>query len=790
MTMLCAVNLASIHSLMTSIKKDAKFFAEKDGRRICQQQCSGGRCGADFAMSTGLTTLETHYRTAHKVQAEILGLFKKVAKRANDREGAAAAAAAERPAVTAGSSSQTDSADSVVDMILDSDSAAAPGPGAAVGHKRGSSAVSAASNHSAAKRAAVQPTLQAAFMNGNNIALLDATALFFATSPLGHMTADTDTFAAFCNAIRTSTCALPHRNAVKGAISRLAARMKETILQRLRGSSSPVTVAIDGWTNVRQTKVTNVVLLCSGVAYYWRSIPNTYDANTAEWLEQQLTPVLRELHQAGIRFSALVADNEAVNDALWARLLEPFPFLIRVPCAAHTVQLVVLQIMEIRRFERVLGGVRHLIRQFEKSKADRLRLRQLQSGGKEYSLVKPCDTRWNSQLYCCERLLKLRVFINIIFVQADTWWAELELLCAFLRPFQKATDVLQRDAATLFDVWLQKRALQQHIAAMKPRVGVSVVTQALAAVQRRWSRHVNQEATHAVALLSLIADTSSITHGQLSAAKQFILSFGFHYLRFFRLVDEDMLDADLQASLLHQLGSFSGRREEYMTLEEKISCARRASTTSCSALDIWDMYGGELPVIAKALLSITASEAAVERTFSAQDAVHTKRRNRLLDENVQNEMCVAFNHRALNRAAKTQHEVLSYSCMDLSPDADLDAALAVDSDAETEEESLAELVVLSPAAAEPALESAAAAAAGRAAPFRSQSMLEGDMRRVLDEYIADHGITLAAFKNRRYWTGDRQNALQAVLPPAGFVVRDAIAAIKSILEEQHEIPQE
>jgi hypothetical protein len=780
---------------MTSIKRNAKFFLEKDGKRICQQESSGGRCGAAFAMSTGLTTLETHYRTAHKVQAEILGLFDKVAKCASVRERAAAAtataAAAERPAVAAaaGSSSQADSADSVVDMILDSDSAAAPK--VAIGRKRGSSAVSA-SGDSTAKRAAVQPTLQAAFMNGSNIALLDATALFFATSPLGHMTADTDTFAAFCNAIRSSTCALPHRKAVKGAISRLAARMKETILQRLRGSSSPVTVAIDGWTNVRQTKVTNVVLLCAGVAYYWRSIPNTYDANTAEWLEQQLTPVLRELHQAGIRFSALVADNEAVNDALWARLLEPFPFLIRVPCAAHTVQLVVLQIMEIRRFERVLGGVRHLIRQFEKSKADRLRLRQLQSGGKEYSLVKPCDTRWNSQLYCCERLLKLRVFVNIIFAQADTWWAELELLCAFLRPFQQATDVLQRDAATLFDVWLQKRALQQHIATMKPRVGVSVVTQALAAVQRRWSRHVNQEATHAVALLSLIADTSCITPGQLSAAKQFILSFGFHYLRFFRLVDEAMLDADLQASLLHQLGSFSGRREEYVTLEEQISCARRASTTYCSALDIWDMYGGELPVVAKALLSITASEAAVERTFSAQDAVHTKRRNRLLDENVQNEMCVAFNHRALNRAAKTQHEILSYSCMDLSPDADLDAAVAVDSDAETEDESLAELDVTSPAEAEPALQSAAAAAAAgpAAAPFRSQSMLEGDMRRVLDEYIADHGITLAAFKNRRYWTGDRQNALQAVLPPAGFVVKDAIAAIKSILEEQHVIPQQ
>ncbi len=154
----------------------------------------------------------------------------------------------------------------------------------------------------------------------------------------------------------------------------------------------------------------------------------------------------------------------------------------------------------------------------------------------------------------------------------------------------------------LFDIWLQKRALEHHIAAIKPRVGATVVKQALQAVTKRWNKQVNKEATHAVAMLSLIADTSSITDNEQTAARQFILNFGVSYLRFFKLSDASESENDLRASLMHQLGSFTGRRDVFITLEENISCARRSSTSKCTALDIWDMYACSLALVAKALL--------------------------------------------------------------------------------------------------------------------------------------------------------------------------------------------
>lgn len=57
-----------------------------------------------------------------------------------------------------------------------------------------------------------------------------------------------------------------------------------------------------------------------------------------------------------------------------------------------------------------------------------------------------------------------------------------------------------------------------------------------------------------------------------------------------------------------------------------------------------------LPIIyvALALLSINCSEASVERSFSTQSYTHSLNRNRLLDANIENEMFVKLNRRALN----------------------------------------------------------------------------------------------------------------------------------------------
>lgn len=57
----------------------------------------------------------------------------------------------------------------------------------------------------------------------------------------------------------------------------------------------------------------------------------------------------------GVLVVAMVADNEAVNGALYRLLKNDFPFLIHVPCAAHTVQLCVKKIIDLPQVGMLLA---------------------------------------------------------------------------------------------------------------------------------------------------------------------------------------------------------------------------------------------------------------------------------------------------------------------------------------------------------------------------------------------------------------------------------------------------
>ena len=67
---------------------------------------------------------------------------------------------------------------------------------------------------------------------------------------------------------------------------------------------------------------------------------------------------------------------------------------------------------------------------------------------------------------------------------------------------------------------------------------------------------------------------------------------------------------------------------------------------------VWASYVVSAPILslgAIALFSVAGSEAAVERTFSAQGIVHNQLRNRLNDDAVEAEMYCTFNAAALKR---------------------------------------------------------------------------------------------------------------------------------------------
>ena len=666
------------------------FFSQvRNGNgKLIKRECK--LCHKTYGASTGNGTLVKHIRSKHASYAARL-----VSKRPPQLGDAAAAAS---------------SSESEVDMTAPVSAAAAAAPPShalvrsdSARTVASSAAAAAGASDGGSKRKAEDSLLEFAkkprqlcitqmFSKNTDAELYQYIAYAFAENSIPHRVIETGSFRDMLMAVRNSSKPPPPRDVLRATIIKVAADIRIWLKCKLGSSTIPATIGVDGWTNVNHAKVLNILPISAGVAYFWGSIVNADSSSTAEWLSEQLIPRLQQLIDQSIRFVAFVADNESTMGALFRLLQIPFPFLIRVPCCAHTIQLVVKNVLKRQAEKKCLAVVADIIQSFEKSKEKRLRLRalQLESGSHYYPLVKPNDTRWSSTLATIDRLIKLRQPIQFILPQPESFWNELQELSVFLLPFKLATDVVQRDSATLFDVWKQFTVLLKHVKASKRGAVPAVLTQ--------WDKHVNIPATIGCAILSFEAPQQFSMFQQVQA-RQCMVDFGSEYIFFYRLAAGTK--ADVRARLLVQVAQFMGRAGPFSNLDEEVDQMKAQqlldnSTQSKDGKTIswWDpkltwhfhlASSPELALTAIALLSVTASEAAVERTFSAQDAIHTKKRNLLKDDIVEAELFVKFNRRALNRTF-IQHGVVVELNADAADEVGEPAAAFHDSEPEFESE--------------------------------------------------------------------------------------------------------
>jgi hypothetical protein len=507
----------------------------------------------------------------------------------------------------------------------------------------------------------VQSTLDNEVMRVDNTALLPALAMLFSRCSWAHQMVEFDEFIDAVQAIRSSTCSVPDRRQLRAAVLTEAQSLRCRVTRQLRifCRSSPISVAIDGWTNVNTAKVTNVVLICGGEAYYWCSIVNSSHHNTAVWLRDPLVEVLNDIKAQGLVFTALVADNEKVNTTLWELLLAPFPFLIRSACAAHLVQLCVLKALELPIIDPILTTMEGVIRQF-RYKVNRLKLKQhqeTQKSGSSLRLIRPCDTRWSSQLYAAERLFKLKTFIDLVHPQTSLFWCNLEQVINFLKPFQLATDVMQKDTSCLYDTYQQFKNLLRHVQSIpSTSIFYAVKDNVINIIIDMWEKHLNVKAIISCATLSFDAELDPALEEWAGEAEEWFWDFAAKYSMAWNLADSSDYD-ELRRLAKSQWGEFCARAatSSFRRLDKDIADERALASSQDRPFNprlVWYLHLRHAPVLAHAavaLLSVAGSEASVERTFSAQGDVHTDRRNRLADVTVESEMFIKFNERTVKR---------------------------------------------------------------------------------------------------------------------------------------------
>jgi hypothetical protein len=493
------------------------------------------------------------------------------------------------------------------------------------------------------KRHRGQLTLHESTQSIRAEAVAQAVVLYCAENMLSFRAVDCAALRSVVTAAGGVATSIPSRMTVSRSLQTVFQQYHALVVQKLRNQL--VTVAIDGWTNVNSVKVTNIALICDGTVYYWCSINNRYDKNSATWLANEIKPVLQEFMSFQFRITAVVMDNENLNDALFSNILPDFPHLLRIPCAAHIVNLAVKSFLSVPSRRKTVETLHNVLDHFARSRDARCQYLKAQSAAgivPAKVLLRPCDTRWNSMHTAAERLLDVRGFVNQVHPQDPQFWHDLDTLRSELQPFTQANNILQRDSATLYDVW------QQFIA-------ISSNSQALVVVRDRWQGLVARDAVFAVALLSVAINREQAgLKDAIRSAEEFIVSFGVKYLQYYKL--STLESAALRGVLELQLGDFLSRSGDFTNVEERVAstkAGREAMNQQWRPSDVRQRYTGVLSDVARALLSMCASEAAVERCFSAQDAIHTKKRNHLNDSTVQQLLFIKFNRPALFPSEKS-----------------------------------------------------------------------------------------------------------------------------------------
>lgn len=498
--------------------------------------------------------------------------------------------------------------------------------------------------------------------NANNSTLVKVMAETFAHLDLPFQLVERPEFITMMDHIKLTNCRLPTRFAMAIATTSVAQDIQKNVLVELAlaSRSSPVTIAVDGWTNVRHDKVTNVIALCNNSAYYIQSLVNTTQKNTATWMYERLDIILNKLLENGVVIVSIAADNENVNISLVELLQAKYPQLIHTPCAAHTLQLCVKKLLLLEKFEPLIKGLNDIIEIFDKKKLYQHSLRLVQmpfddntessssSRHKYYSLIRPCDTRWSSSFHAAQRLLLLQEYIKMVFLKHNinpsvplTFWEDLASLVNVLEEFAISTDIIQRDDAVLFDVYQQFLKLSTLIKKCKSgSILYSVKDAAFNLLLTEYINHINEAAVICSALFSF-DKTHMLTFNEISRqkAKDWLLEFGVIFIKRYEYSTEDS-ETIIKSRILTQLGSFVGKKDVFLSMEKK----RESMMIDLKSL--WNLYvdtAPELSHLALALLSVTASEASVERSFSAQDYIHTDKRNKLDDATVQSIMTIKFN---------------------------------------------------------------------------------------------------------------------------------------------------
>ncbi|XP_071734865.1 uncharacterized protein [Rutidosis leptorrhynchoides] len=450
---------------------------------------------------------------------------------------------------------------------------------------------------------------------------------------------------------------------LKKELERTKTRMK---IYEDEWKTNGCSIMTDGWTDTKKRTILNLCVNSKSGTVFLSSKESSDESHTGDHIYQYVEGCIQQVGLENI--VQVVTDNDTNNMAAAKILKTKRPTIFWTSCAAHSINLALEGIGNLQGYKETLVSARKItvfIYAHHKS------LALMRKYTMKRDIVRPGVPRFASAFLTLQSLLEKGVQLRQMFMSAQ-WEA-----CNHSKK-KKGKEVCQLAIAnktwgvtrclSVFEPLV--KVLRMVDADWKPSMGFLYGELKRAKQQIKDALKNNNE---------LYSDIMNIIYAKTDGRLDSCLHLAAYILNPYSYYNDSSIQHDGRANdavvevietlypddIELQLRIVNDELPIYKEKQGKFSwvIAIKGCEVNNDRYDPaswWSNYGGEIPnlrIAAMRLLSLTTSSSGCERNWSTFEAIHTKKRNRLEANKVNNLVYIQFNGNLINKNSKRKERL-------------------------------------------------------------------------------------------------------------------------------------
>ena len=401
---------------------------------------------------------------------------------------------------------------------------------------------------------------------------------------------------------------------------------------------SGCSIVMDGWTNIQQRPLLNVIVTSPEGPYFLRAIDCSGKLKDATFMFEMLKDAIDEVGPSNVVH--VITDAAPVCKAAGLMIQSRYRHIFWTPCCVHALNNVLKDIGKIQWIAKIISEAREA-QMFICNHHASLAIYRMYAKKKN---LKPAETRYATYFILLERMVEVFASLQATVVSqewnawteskspqakqirdmllSDDWWADCRYVVSFTAPIVELIRYADSDSPTLGEIY---ECIDTMVGKIKHIIrqrnpSLEFFHEIHKVIEKRWNK-LNTSLHMAAYALNpkwymerpnrvLPIDDEEVKQGFLDAISK-------------------MYTVDEASVIREQFIDFGTLSPPTFTQHAKRDINPYAQK---NPLGWWRMYGGQVPELRKLasrLLSQVASSSAAERNWSTYSFIHSVKRNRL-----------------------------------------------------------------------------------------------------------------------------------------------------------------